>query len=136
MELMDHFNFLETGRTKLTGLKIDFSKSFYRLSDVLFSLGFLMKWFKLISQCVSTVEYNLLFNGNIASVFKPNRGILKGDQLSPYFYIISTNVLSCLILQHELHQEWKGIQLCRVAHLISNLLYVDVLFYRSIIEMF
>ena len=71
------------------------------------------------------VEYNLLFNGKIASVFKPNRGTRQGDPLSPYLYIISANVLSCLIFQQESQQEWKGIKLCRTAHLISHLLYAD-----------
>ena len=138
-ELMDHIHSSRKGRRKLAALKIVFSKAFDRISwnfisAVLFSMGFPMKWVNLISQCVSTVEYNLLFNGKIASVFKPNRGIRQGDPLSLYLYIISVNVLSCLIFQQENQQEWKGIKLCRIAHPISHLLYAnDSLFFSSFV---
>ena len=84
-----------------------------------------MKWVNLIAQCISTVEYNLLFNGQIASVFKPTRGVRQGDPLSPYLYIISANVLSCLICHQESQNLWKGIKLCRSASAISHLLYAD-----------
>ena len=105
-ELMDHIHSSRVGRRKLAALKIDFSRDFDRISwnfisAVLFCMGYPMKWINLITQCTSTVEYNLLFNGQIASVFKPIRGIWQGDHLLLYLYIISANVLSCLIYDHE-----------------------------------
>ena len=129
-ELMDHIHSSREGRRKLAALKIDFSKAFDRISwnfisAVLFCMGFSMKWVNLIGQCISTVEYNLLFNGQIASVFKPTRGVRQGDPLSPYLYIISANVLSCLICHQESQNLWNGIKLCRSASAISHLLYAD-----------
>ena len=129
-ELMDHIHSSREGRRKLAALEIDFSKAFDRfswnfISAVLFSMGFPMKWINLISQCIFTVEKNLLFNSQIASVFKPSRGVRQGDPLSPYLYILSANVLSCLISHQEALNSWKGVKLCRSAHAISHLLYAD-----------
>lgn len=88
-------------------------------------MKFPKKWINLIFQCISTVEYQILLNGNRTSPIFPSRGIRQGDPLSPYLYILSANILSCLIIEQEKLKKWKGIRICQNATPVSHLLYAD-----------
>ena len=80
---------------------------------------------QLIHQCISTVQYQVLFNGNLSSPFLPSQGIRQGDPLSPFLFILAANVLSCSIHQLELEHKWKGIKISSNSNPISHLLYAD-----------
>ena len=117
-------------RKKLAALKVDFSKAFDRLSwqfiiACLRRTNFLVKWKRLIYQCISTVEYYIQLNGQISFTISPSCSIRQGIPLSPYLCIIASNILSCMIHQSESQGLWRGIKICKEASPITHLLYAD-----------
>ncbi|KAF7844038.1 reverse transcriptase [Senna tora] len=83
------FHFLKKNKATTKGvvaLKIDMSKAFDRiewsfLKKVLIAFGFEEKWVRLIMKCVSSVTYQIKFNGDIGAAFNPKRGLRQGDPL-------------------------------------------------------
>lgn len=67
----------------------------------------------------------LLVNGNISNSFKPNRGLIQGDPLSPLLFILMAEVLTRLINKEELACSIHGIKVSQNAPGISHLMYAD-----------
>ena len=84
------------------GFKLDFHKAYDCLEwdfiiKVLGALGFNQNVSNLIFQCISPVRFTLLLNGSKSISFSPSRGIRQGDSLSPYLFILCSEVLARLI---------------------------------------
>ncbi|XP_074305458.1 uncharacterized protein LOC141640644 [Silene latifolia] len=75
--------------------------------------------------CVSTVSYDILFNGMPGSRFQPRAGIRHGDPISPYLFALCTEVLSQILLHAQEKKQLHGIKLCQRAPAISHLLFAD-----------
>jgi hypothetical protein len=57
--------------------------------------------------------------------FLPERGLRQGDPLSPFLFILGTEVISRLLLQQESHDLLKSIKIARNCTSVSHLLFAD-----------
>ena len=112
------------------GLKLDFQKAYDRLEwpfliQVLKNFGFHQKFIHLIYQCISTVSFTLLLNGGKGPRIMPSRGLRQGDPLSPYLFIIGSEVLSRMINRCSAQKLINGIKIAPSSTGISKLFYAD-----------
>ena len=120
------------GATKRCSMvvKTDMSKAYDRiewsfLHAVLRKLGFSTNWIQKVMDCVTTVTYSCLINGVPREQIIPSRGLRQGDPLSPYLFILCTEVLSGLCLNAHLSGGLKGLQVARKSPFVNHLLFAD-----------
>lgn len=111
-------------------VKTDMSKAYDRLEwdfieAVFLQLGFHPSWTNLIIQCVKTVSYSFLINGSVQGLVKPHRGIRQGDPLSPYVFILCSEVLSGLCRKAQEENKLQGISVATNCPRINHLLFAD-----------
>ena len=112
------------------GLKLDFQKAYDRLEwpfliQILKNFGFHQKFINLIYQCISTLSFTFLLNGGKGRSINPLRGLRQGDLLSPYLFIIGSEVLARMINRSTTQRLINGIKIALSTPGISKLLYAD-----------
>ncbi len=80
---------------------------------------------QLIHQCISTVNFTPLLNGYKSASFTTFRGIRQRDPLSPYLFILCSELLDRLINREVVNGSIKGVTLAPNAPIISKLSYAD-----------
>lgn len=60
-------------------------------------MGFASKWITWIMLCVKIVSYSVSFNGVQIGPITPISGLLQGDPLSPYLFLLCVEGLSWLL---------------------------------------
>ena len=103
------------------------------LRNVLVRFGFHATWISWIMECVTSVSYSYLINGAAQRRVIPSRGIRQGDPLSPYLFILCTEVLSGLCLNAQNKGTVIGVKVSRNSPAINHLLFADdtMLFSRT-----
>ena len=104
------------GKGGLVGIKIDMSKAYDRIDwrfllEVLSCFGFSAKVSKIIEQCVCKASSAILLNGCPLKPLRLERGLRQGDPLSPYLFIMVSEVLSCLLAKEEALAHFHGIKI-------------------------
>ena len=112
------------------GVKLDFQKAYDRLewnflTLVLKAFGFSAKFTSLIHQCLSTVQFSILLNGGQCPSFLPSQGIRQGDPISPYLFILGSEVLMRLINREISLGRLSAVKVSGNAPSISKLCYAD-----------
>lgn len=79
-------------------VKTDMSKAYDRLEwnfieAVLRRFGFNDSFCHRVMSCITSVSYSILFNGEAQGHIIPKRGIRQGDPLSPYIFIMCSQML-------------------------------------------
>ena len=111
-------------------VKTDMSKAYDRLEwsflrNVMTQTGFHPVWIQWIMECVSSVSDSFLINGSAQDRVLPSRGIRQGDPLSPYLFILCSEVLSSLCRKAQEQGKLKGIKVARQAPPLNHLLFAD-----------
>lgn len=112
-------HYLKTSEAKkkcFMAVKTDMSKAYDRLEwdfikAAMERMGFHSQWIQWIMQCIITVSYSYLLNGQALGSVIPQRGIRQGDPLSPYLFIICSEVLSGLVTRHIVMETYQASEL-------------------------
>jgi hypothetical protein len=126
-------HFMKRNRAKknrFCALKLDMRKAYDRLEwryleAVMLKLGFHRLWVQMVMRLVTTVSFQVLFNGGKLQQFIPSRGVRQGDPISPYLFLLAAEGLSCLLKHHSLSSELHGLMVAPSAPAVSHLLFAD-----------
>ena len=86
--------------------------------------------------CVRTVSYSILVDGEPKGIITPTRGLMQGNSLSPFLFILFTEGLHGLIKRAANDDEVRGFSLCKRGPKLTHLFFTDdsLLFYRATME--
>lgn len=126
-------HFLKTSKASKRcsmAVKTDMSKAYDRLEwdfieEVMIHLGFHSIWINWIMQCIKTVSYSFLVNGSAQGRVKPQRGIRQGEPVSPYIFILCSEVLSGLCRKAQEEKKLIGIGVATNSPRVNYLLFAD-----------
>ncbi|XP_020675414.1 uncharacterized protein LOC110094507 [Dendrobium catenatum] len=111
----------------LVAIKLDMeqaydSMSWNTLEEMMRRLGFLVRFMKLIMECIVEPRFSIIINGGLSKWIERRSGFRQGCPLSPFLFIICPQLLT-----NVLSQEGKelGIKVASRGKKISHLLYVD-----------
>lgn len=76
-------------------------------------------------ECVTTVTYSFLVNDAPRGLVVPKRGIRQGDPLSPFLFILCSQVLSGLCFKAQQNGSLHGIRVAKGCPRINHLLFAD-----------
>jgi hypothetical protein len=93
------------GRGRLMSVNIDMEKAFDKMEwsfllTILSKMGFHSTWINWIRLCMSTSSFSILLNGSPFGMFSTSQGLRQRDPLSPFLFIIGTEVVSRLFHKH------------------------------------
>ena len=79
-ETLHYMKTQQNGSTGFMALKLDISKAYDRvewsfLECLLRKLGFHNRWVDLMMECITTVSYSILINGETSQTIYPSRGL-------------------------------------------------------------
>jgi hypothetical protein len=79
-ETLHHMHHNKIGREGAMAMKLDMSKAYDRvewsyLEQIMKKMGFHQKWIGLMTECISTVSYSILVNGEPHGYIQPFQGI-------------------------------------------------------------
>ena len=96
-------------------------------------MGFNDRWIDLVMECITSVTYSILINGEPSGDIRPSRGIRQGDPLSPYLFLLCLEGLHRLIQQATEKGDIKGVSICRNGPKLTHLFFADdsLLFCRA-----
>lgn len=111
-------------------VKTDMSKAYDRLEwsfikCVLATLGFHDKFITLILECVTSASYSFLINDVVLGSVIPQRGIRQGDPLSPYLFILCSEVLTELCSKAQRDGRLPGVKIAKNSPSLNHFLFAD-----------
>ena len=130
-----------TGKTGFMALKLDMSKAYDRvkwsfLEKVFLKMGFQESWVVLVMECITTVTYSILVNGEPKGLITPSRGLRQGDPFSPYLFLFCAEGLNAIFQKATKNGEIQGFSICINGPKLTHLFFADdcLLFCRSTLE--
>lgn len=118
------------GKEGYMAIKLDMSKAYDRvewdfLAAVMRRMGFTSRWVDLIMECITTVSYSIIVNGQPVGNFLPSRGLRQGDPLSPYLFLMCAEVLSTQLQQAEQMGLLRGVPTSPKGPRLNHLFFAD-----------
>ena len=88
-------------------------------------MGFSEIWIDWIMICITSVKYKVLMNGEPRRYIVPKRGLRQEDPLSPFIFILCTEMLASLLNHAENQGKIKWMQVSRANPSVSHFLFAD-----------
>ena len=115
---------------KYIAVETDMSKAYDRvewsfMEALLLKLGFEQQWVARVMKCITSISYQVLINGEEKGNIIPSRGLRQSDPLSPFLFILCTEVLISHIKNTEATTTLTDIKIARECPPISHLLFAD-----------
>ncbi|KAL5826818.1 hypothetical protein ACOSQ3_018659 [Xanthoceras sorbifolium] len=106
------------GKQGFLVVKLDMSKAYDQVEwdfqeGMMSCLGFSLGWIARVMNCVRSVSYSFLLNGEVFGSLRPSRGLRQGDPLSPYLFFIYAEGLSALFHRAVREGSMAGFQCSR-----------------------
>jgi hypothetical protein len=140
-ETLHHMQHMKGNQQGYMALKLDMSKTYDRvewafLENIMLKMGFNISWVSMIMECVRTVSYSVLINGEPRGFFHPTRGLRQGDPISPYFFLLCAEGLNALLVKTAMSKSIQGISISRGGPKLTHLFFADdsVLFCRASLQ--
>uniref|UniRef100_A0A2N9G6M3 Reverse transcriptase domain-containing protein n=1 Tax=Fagus sylvatica TaxID=28930 RepID=A0A2N9G6M3_FAGSY len=137
-ETLHHMHQMRQGQQGYMALKLDMSKAYDRvewvfLEKIMLTMGFHRKWVALMMECVRSVSYSVLINGESKGYFHPSRGLRQGDPISPYLFLLCAEGLHALLSRAAITRQLQGLSISRGGPKLTHLFFADdsVLFCRA-----
>jgi hypothetical protein len=92
---------------------------------MMLKLGFCVQFTELIMKCVFSVSYRFKVNGQMTDTVIPGRGLLQGDPISPYLFLLCAEGFSGLLHHVEDVGDIKGFKLAPTDPTVNHLLFAD-----------
>jgi hypothetical protein len=129
-ETMHTMSSVLKGKGGFMALKLDMSKAYDRvewtfLEGVMRRMGFEGSWIRLIMNCITSVSYSVLLNGDPYGYILPTRGIRQGDPISPYLFIMCAEALSAMLQAAERCRAITGVPIARGRVRLNHLFFAD-----------
>ncbi|GAA0139421.1 hypothetical protein LIER_35086 [Lithospermum erythrorhizon] len=85
---------------------------------------------------VSSVSYSFILNGAPKGFLRPSRGILQGDPLSPYLFLLCVEGLTSMLRMMEARRALTGLKIRRGSPSVSHILFAEdtFVFCRATVE--
>ncbi|CAA7054921.1 unnamed protein product [Microthlaspi erraticum] len=127
------FHGLRTNKSckgKFMAVKTDMSKAYDRvewkfIEALMRKMGFAEHWILLMMRCITSVQYKVLLNGQPKGRIIPQRELRQGDPLSPYLFILCTEVLKANLNKAEDMKRITGLKMARASPAVSHILFAD-----------
>jgi hypothetical protein len=118
------------GRKGFMFLKMDMEKAFDQMEcpfllAIMKKLGFNDVWIGWIEACISSSSFSILINGSPFGLIPPAKGLRQGDPLSPFLFILGSEVFSRLMFHKASLGCTKGLKISRNKSAIHHLLLAD-----------
>ena len=87
-------------------------------------------------ECITTVTYSILVNGEPKGLITPSRGLRQGDPFSPYLFLFCAEGLNAIFQKATKNGEIQGFSICINGPKLTHLFFADdcLLFCRSTLE--
>ena len=90
----------------------------------------------LIMECITTMSYSILANGEPNGMITSSRGLQQGDHLSPYLFLFCVEGLNALLCNATIREDIQGFSICRNGPKLTHLFFADdcLILCRSTLE--